>query len=75
VKSPHLPELEFDQLVKDAGGLKALADQLGASPQALIHWRARGVPANKCKAFHAATGVSLQRLRPDWRDYWPELRA
>ena len=63
----------FDQAVAAAGGVSALADALGESVQTVSNWRTRGVPANRCKAVEALTGVSVRRLRPhDWADYWPE---
>lgn len=67
------PTKEFDQGVADAGGATALAITMGESVQTITNWRARGVPANRCRAFEAATGVSVKTLRPnDWADYWPE---
>ncbi len=66
-------ETEFDVAVKTAGGAKAIADELGESVQTVSNWRTRGVPANRCKAFEALTGMSVRRLRPkDWREYWPD---
>jgi DNA-binding transcriptional regulator YdaS (Cro superfamily) len=63
----------IDAAVKAAGGLAKLAAALGETAQAVSNWRARGVPANRCKAIEAATGVSVQFLRPnDWHDYWPD---
>lgn len=64
----------FAKGIATAGGLTSFAAKLGVSPQALSNWRVRGIPPGKCKAFAAATGISVKRLRPDdWADYWPEL--
>lgn len=62
--------------IKAAGGLTALADKLGETKQTVNNWRARGEPPpNKVLRIEAATGVSRQQLRADWRDYWPEQPA
>ena len=69
------PRSAFDEGLNAVGGsLSALAAAMGEkSIQAVSNWRARGVPVNKCKAFEAATGISVRRLRPhDWQAYWPE---
>lgn len=67
-------ESSFDKGIADAGGLAATAAALGETIQTVTNWRSRGVPANRCKAFAAITGVSIKALRPkDWADYWPEL--
>jgi len=69
-------ETAIDKGIADAGGLSTLADLLGETPQALNNWRTRGVPPSKCRAFAAATGISVKLLRPnDWGDYWPELET
>ena len=66
-------EALFDEVVRKAGGLSALAKMLDESLQAVSNWRSRGFPASKCKAIERATGVDVRRLRPDdWRDYWPD---
>lgn len=67
----------IDAAITIAGGPKRLADQLGESVQTVSNWRARGaVPAHRCAAVEAATGVDRRRLRPrDWRDYWPPQPA
>jgi DNA-binding transcriptional regulator YdaS (Cro superfamily) len=68
-----LSDSQFGQAIADAGGVTKLAATLGVSAEALHNWRRRGIPANHCKAFAAATGLPLKWLRADWRDYWPEL--
>jgi DNA-binding transcriptional regulator YdaS (Cro superfamily) len=61
--------------IRIAGGARALANQLGETPQTVCNWRARGAaPANRCPEIERITGVCRQQLRPDdWSDYWPEL--
>jgi DNA-binding transcriptional regulator YdaS (Cro superfamily) len=69
-------ETAYDKGIADGGGLTKLAEIMGESLQTLNNWRSRGVPPGKCKAFAAATGVSVKLLRPnDWARYWPELIA
>jgi len=66
-------ETGIEAAIVAAGGLAKLAGALDETAQAVSNWRSRGVPANRCKAIEAATGVSVQRLRPmDWQDYWPD---
>lgn len=51
----------------------ALARALGESTPAVCNWRTRGIPANRCKAIEALTGIPARRMRPhDWHEYWPE---
>ena len=69
-------ETGIEAAIAAAGGLAKLAGALDETSQAVSNWRTRGVPANRCKAIEAATGVSVQRLRPaDWHDYWPDDHA
>ena len=51
--------------LKEAGGLSALAAQLGITPQAVSQWRR--VPAARVIAVEQATAgvVPRSRLRPD----------
>jgi DNA-binding transcriptional regulator YdaS (Cro superfamily) len=59
-----------------AVGLTTVADRIGASPQAVSNWVARGrVPVEKCATVVAALEgrVSKADLRPDdWQAIWPE---
>jgi DNA-binding transcriptional regulator YdaS (Cro superfamily) len=69
-------EAAYNKGIAQAGGLTKLAELMGESPQTLINWRKRGVPPGKCRAFSAATGMSLIALRPnDWAAYWPQSEA
>lgn len=66
----------LDRAIEAAGGVSALAKQLGETVQTVSNWKGRGAPANRCAAIEALTGVGRRELRPDdWADYWPELRA
>ena len=68
------PETALQRAIDQAGGAQALADLLNEKHvQTILNWKVRGVPANRCPAIEAATGVSRRDLRDDWRDYWPEL--
>lgn len=57
-----------------AGGVGALARLIDVSPQRLINWRERGVPAEYCPLIERATGglVRCEDLRPDIE--WAVLR-
>lgn len=68
-----LTRAKFREAVKRAGGLEKIKEAVGAGTiQAVSNWGVRGVPASKCKVFSDLTGVPLQELRDDWRDYWPD---
>lgn len=50
------------------GGQVAMAALIGVTPQAINQWVKTGrVPAERCRAIEAATGVQVTRydLRPD----------
>jgi DNA-binding transcriptional regulator YdaS (Cro superfamily) len=49
--------------IKAAGGLRALARQLGISHPAIMHWTE--VPAHHLIAIEQATGIPREELRPD----------
>lgn len=52
--------------IDKAGGIKALARQLGVRYQAIQQWNKRQrPPAERCLAIEQATGVSRYDLRPD----------
>jgi len=51
--------------IKQGGGSRRLAKELGVSRQAVEAWRDRGCPANKVLRVEALTGVSRHVLRPD----------
>lgn len=63
----------FDRLASAGWPPARLALSLDESLQVLSNWKTRGIPASKCKAIEALSGVSVRLLREDWRDYWPEL--
>lgn len=51
-----------------------MARLLDVSPQTVNNWRKHGdVPAHKARAFSTHARVSIKRIVPNWRDYWPEL--
>lgn len=56
----------IDRAIEAAGSASELARQLGVVPMTVTQWRKRGqVPAERCLAIEAATGVSRHDLRPD----------
>jgi DNA-binding transcriptional regulator YdaS (Cro superfamily) len=64
----------IQRAIESVGGLKALADVCGVTPQAVFKWR-KGVPAERCPAIERATNgqVRCEDLRPDVD--WAYLRA
>ena len=56
----------IERAVEQAGGQVSLAKAISVTPQAVNQWVAKGVvPAARCIAVEAATGVSRHDLRPD----------
>lgn len=63
-------ERALKRAIAAAGGLTALADPLGITPQAIWNWQE--VPARRVLAVERITGVSRHDLRPD---LYPKERA
>lgn len=58
--------LALDKAIEAAGSQLALAQLLGIKPPSISGWYdRRRVPAERCIAIEAATGVSRHDLRPD----------
>jgi DNA-binding transcriptional regulator YdaS (Cro superfamily) len=53
----------LEQAIAAAGSMTALAIALGVTPQSVAGWDQ--VPAERCLAVEAATGVPRHVLRPD----------
>lgn len=62
----------LEKAIKAAGGLTALADLIDTKPQVVLHWRKRGIPAERVIAIETATGIKRHELRPD---LYPEAVA
>jgi Bacterial toxin YdaS len=59
------PEREaLMRAIKEAGGLRELAEHLGISKQAVHQWKDR-IPADYIVTIEHVTGVLRQELRPD----------
>ena len=56
----------LDRAIEAAGGVRALARQLGISQPAISSWKR--VPSDRVIAIEAATGVPRRDLRPDLYD-------
>ena len=55
-----------ERAIAAAGGVKALADEMGVSHVSVIGWRTRGaIPPARVAAVARATGLSPAELRPD----------
>lgn len=70
--APANPVVEAAQKLGGVGGggLARLADAAGVTPQAVSRWHRTGrVPAEKAPAIAEKTGISLERLCPDFP--WP----
>jgi DNA-binding transcriptional regulator YdaS (Cro superfamily) len=65
----------IETAIAHCNGVLALAKALHVTPQLIVHWRKRGVPAERCPAIERATGgkVRCEDLRPDID--WGVLRA
>lgn len=63
-----------------AGGVTALAQQLGVSHQQIRKWVVgeQAIPIVRCVQLEELTGgqITRKQLRPeDWYEIWPELRG
>ena len=71
------PNRSVTKAIKVAGSLAELSRQLGVTPQTVKQWENgdRPVPVRFCPAIERVTdgAVRRQKLRPDWREIWPEL--
>jgi TorA maturation chaperone TorD len=61
----------LDRAIEAAGGVRALARQLGISQPAISSWKR--VPSDRVIAVETATGVPRRDLRPDLYDQSPAL--
>lgn len=55
----------LQRAIKEAGNQQALADALGIKSPSITDWRRGQVPADRCPAVEALTGVTCEELRPD----------
>lgn len=62
---PKLWTIKLLEAIELAGGQGPLADAIGVSLQAVGQWKRDGVPALRCRAIEAETGVRAEDLRPD----------
>ena len=53
----------LESALKAASSATALARAIGVTSQAIAQWRR--IPAERCQAVSAATGIPLHDLRPD----------
>ena len=66
----------IDRAIRAVGTQQRLAEILGIKSASISEWKARcAVPANRCIAIEAATGVSRHDLRPDVFGPAPEIDA
>lgn len=62
----HIAAMDIAEIIDKAGGVQALARALDLHHTSVIGWRQSGkVPAIRCQAVSAATGIPLHELRPD----------
>lgn len=59
------PAVALQEAIDFAGGQAKLAAQLGVGQSAVGNWLARGVPDDQCVPVEKATGVKVERLRPE----------
>ena len=55
----------LDDAIAKAGGVTLLANSLRITKGAVSQWKKRRVPAWRCPAIEALTGVPCESLRPD----------
>ena len=57
----------IEKAIAFVGGVSALATALDTTPQVIVHWRKRGVPAERCLDVEAVTNGKVTRhdLRPE----------
>lgn len=55
----------IDRAIEAIGSQAALARALDVLSQHITNWRERGIPAARCPAIEAATGVPCEQLRAD----------
>lgn len=59
------PTEALSQAIKNAGGIKAVAEHFGIEVPAIYQWMTRKAPAARVLALEELTGVSRHALRPD----------
>lgn len=64
-KSKVTPQQALEQAIEAAGGPTALGRHFGISGEAVIAWRANGVPADRVLRIEAITSIPGRLLRPD----------
>lgn len=55
----------LQRAIKEIGSQQALADALGVKSPSITDWHRGRVPADRCPAVEALTGVPCEELRPD----------
>jgi len=63
----------IDRAISAVGGLSDLAEKLQVSPQVIVNWRKRGVPAKRVLAIEKATCDQNGRPRVLRHDLRPDL--
>lgn len=65
--------MSIEDIIKKAGGAKKLANALGITRPAVLHWRSRGLdvpPVKHAEAIEAITGIPKETI---WVDYYQRL--
>jgi DNA-binding transcriptional regulator YdaS (Cro superfamily) len=60
-----MQESQFPRAIEAVGSQAELARRLGVFTQHVHNWTKRGLPADRCEAVEAATGIPCELLRPD----------
>ena len=55
----------LQKAIDNAGSVSDLASLISVTPQSIVHWRNRGIPAKRVLDIERATGISRHELRPD----------
>ena len=59
------PQDALSKAIKNAGGIKAVAEHFGIEIPAVYQWMNRKTPPTRVLALEELTGVSRHDLRPD----------
>ncbi|OYQ81747.1 hypothetical protein B9T19_03540 [Ignatzschineria sp. F8392] len=66
--------VSIEEIIEKAGGARALAEALGITRPAVLHWRSRGLkvpPIVHAEIIEAVTGIPKEKI---WVDYYERLK-
>ena len=54
--------IQIDAIIRDYGGGKAIASELGIRETAVSNWKRNGLPARHIERLHELTGIPYDQL-------------